>query len=288
VETAIKDTNIYKKMLGEFVACFVLGFVGLGTIYQAIVYGAGTVPEIGIMFGICIMFAVIIAGPISGALLNPAITIAFAVFNKFPKKDVIPFCVAQVLGWFVGCLLLVAVTNDSILLWEASIQVARGTPSDVYSAQVFLCNMPNMLMANGLGAGLGSGVASWPTWASILNEIGATMTLTLSVLVFTDPKNRFRPQVKSFALWLGLIIALAISMFLAGSTACMNPARDLGPRMALYLFGWGQSTFPGLGFGSGGVWWVWWVVPIAGAILATALYEFGLNKWVLDNELLVK
>jgi glycerol uptake facilitator protein len=275
---------IAKRSIGEFIGCFALGYIGLGCIYTGIVYSFADIYGIGMMFGFTIMFAVIIAGPLSGAVLNPAITIAQAVFKKFPWKQVPVYIIFQVIGWFAGCLLLLLTVNDGLKLYEASTGWTRGTDMDVYTAQIFLCNMPNMLCALGLGGGVGTDVVTWPVWASIVNEIMASALLTISVLIFTDPKNRFRPALKSFPLWLGLIIALAIMFFLPGSTACMNPARDLGPRVALAIMGWGKSTFPGLGWNLGGYWWVWWVFPTAGAVLAGWLYEKVLCPCTLDDE----
>ncbi len=278
------NSLVLKKMVGEFLGCFFLGSIGLFTIYQGIVYGAATVAEIGIMFGICIMFAVVVAAPLSGAVLNPAITIAQALFKRIPWKQVLPLIIAQVLGWFLGCLLLIAMTNSSLLIWEQALSITRGNATDVYSAQIFMCNMPNMLMALGLGAGLDTGLVSWPLWACIANEIMCSILLTLAVLVFTDPRIRLRPELKNLSLYLGLIVALAIGAMLAGSTACMNPARDLGPRIALHIFGW-ESAFPGLGWNSGGYWWIWWIVPVLGATLAAVIHYYMIGKNIVDDEM---
>lgn len=274
---------ITKKCIGEFIGCFALGYIGLGTILTGIIYGFSDIYGIGMMFGFTIMFAVIISFPLSGAVLNPAITITLAAMKKFPWKEVPVYIIIQILGWGLGCLLLIATTNESLLLWEAANGIVRGTESDVYSAQIFMCNMPNMLCALGLGAGLGSGIVSWPVWASIVNELLASALLCVSVLIFIDAKNRVRPELKSFPLWLGIIIALAIMFFLPGSTACMNPARDLGPRIALWLFGY-ESTFPGLGWGNGANWWIWWVVSTAGALLAGFFYCKVLCPCCMDDE----
>lgn len=135
---------------------FLVRYVEFGTIVTGIIYGYGDLFAIGIMFGMTIMFAVVIAGPISGAVLNPAITIAQAAFKRFKWREVPAYIFYQVLGWGLGCLLLILTFNNALGLWEASIDVVRGTPSDVYSAQLFLCNMPNMLSANAMGAGLDS------------------------------------------------------------------------------------------------------------------------------------
>lgn len=275
---------ITKKCIGELIGCFALGYIGLGTIYTCIVYGFSDIYGVGIMFGLTIMFAAIIAGPLSGAVLNPAITIAQACFKKFAWKEVPAYIISQVIGWFLGTLLLLATINHGIAFYETANGFIRGTSMDVYTAQIFQCNMPNMLCALGL-EGLKNSVAStsWPVWACVINEIMASALLCISVLIFTDPRNRLRPILGAFPLWLGFIIGLAIMFFLPGSTACMNPARDLGPRLALKVFGWGQSTFPGLGWGSGGYWWIWWIVCPIGAILAEFCYEKILVPCTLDD-----
>lgn len=274
---------ITKRCIGELIGCFVLGYIGLGTIVTGIVNQFSDIYGIGMMFGFTIMFAVIIAAPISGAVLNPAITISQAVFKRFSWKEVPLYVIMQVIGWGLGTLLLVATFNDTLKIYEAANNFIRGTDADVYTAQIFMCNMPNMLCALGLGGGVGSGVTVWPVWASIVNEFFASAFLCISVLIFLDSKNRFRPILKAFPLWLGIIIGLAIMFFLPGSTACMNPARDLGPRIALWLFGW-KSAFPGLGWGQGGYWWIWWIVCTAGAIFAGWIYDKILTPCCLDDE----
>lgn len=274
---------IIKKMLGEFIGCFFLGSVGLMSIYQNIVFG-GSVVEIAITFGLCIALAIAVMAPISGAMISPAFTIAQAIFKRFPIKEVIPYIFAQIMGWFLGALLIIAMCNESLYLWENTMGIVRGTASDVYSAQIFMCNMPNMLFASSLGAGLDSGIQLWPVWACILNETLGTLILTFATLVYSDPRNRMRPSLKSVPLMSGFVLAMLIGTLLVGSSACLNPARDLGPRLALKIFGW-ESAFPGFGWNNGGNWWIWWLCTIGGAILGEIVYEYIWGKIILDNEL---
>ena len=84
------------------------------------------------------------------------------------------------------------------------------------------------------------------------------------------------PPPPLFALWIGFIIAFIIMVEAPLTMACINPARDLGPRVAITILGWGAAAFPGVGR----PWWVWTVGPILGALVGGAAWSFIFGRFL--------
>lgn len=91
--------KIDNKFLAEFVGTFALVFFGTGAVIIGETY-PGTIDHlgIGIAFGLVVMVMIYTFGPISGAHINPAVSIGFACTNRFDRKRLIPYCIAQLLG----------------------------------------------------------------------------------------------------------------------------------------------------------------------------------------------
>jgi len=106
-----------KKYLAEFVGTFALVFCGTGAIViNEITHGAVTHVGIAVTFGLIVMAMIYTFGAKSGAHLNPAVTIAFAVNGKFPVRDVAPYIVSQVIGACAASIVLKILFPDSVLL----------------------------------------------------------------------------------------------------------------------------------------------------------------------------
>jgi glycerol uptake facilitator protein len=90
---------------------------------------------------------------------------------------------------------------------------------------IFACYSPNPAIA---------AAQKWPL--SIVNTPTAV-----------DTRNSFAPNLPLFALWIGFIIAFIIMVGAPLTMACINPARDLGPRIAIAILGWGRGRLPGGG-----------------------------------------
>jgi aquaporin Z len=92
-----------KKYLAEFIGTFALVFCGTGAIViNEATAGAVTHPGIAFTFGLIVMVMIYALGPVSGAHLNPAVTIAFALVGKFPSKEVAPYVLSQAVGAFIA------------------------------------------------------------------------------------------------------------------------------------------------------------------------------------------
>ncbi|TEB16407.1 Propanediol diffusion facilitator [Pelotomaculum sp. FP] len=274
------DSSLWKKLAGEFIGCWTLGFLGLMCVAVAIVSGGLDLFGVGIAFAFAITFAVYLTGAVGGAHLNPAVTLAFALFGGFPKKDVIPYWIAQVLGWCVGALFLYMIVGGMITAYEAAHNIVRGSIESQITAMIFNCYAPHPAFA-----ALNHWDASVvPTWRAIVSEMFGTMMLVVMVFAFVDPKNPFRPSAGIFALIVGLVVGYLILVTSPQTMAAINPARDLGPRIATWILGWGQVSFPGPASGVGGPWYIWTVGPLLGGVLAGALWKYILLPCIPKQE----
>lgn len=177
-------------MLAEGIAAFVLVFAGCGAIVIDAERG-GALGAVGVaaVFGLVIMTMIYATGHLSGAHINPAVTIAFALGRHFPVREVVPYLAAQVAGATAGALTLG-------LLWE-------GSP-----------------------ANLGATVPSVGTGAALTYEIVLTAILMFVIAaVATDT----RAVGQAAAIAIGGTIALDALFGGPATGASMNPARSLGP-----------------------------------------------------------
>jgi glycerol uptake facilitator protein len=180
--------------------------------------------------------------PISGAHINPAVTIGLAVIGKFPWAMVVPYIIAQMIGAFLG----------AVIVWLAYRRHFEATENADFKLLVF-CTEP--------------AIRDYP--ANLVTEIIGTFTLlfgVLSMLFFIDPKQ---PWVgNSLGPWVVTVLIWAIGLSLGGPTGyAINPARDLGPRIAHALL-----PIPGKRDSDFAYGWIPVVGPIIGGIIGALVY----------------
>lgn len=225
---------------GEFLGTFLLILLGDGVVAgillkQSKAENAGWL-AISIGWGLSVSMAIYAVGGISGAHINPAITIGLATAGDFPWNQVPGYCLAQLAGGFTG----------AILVWVHYLPHWSRTDDAALKLAVF-CTAPAVRSPG----------------SNVVSEVIATAVLVLGVLFigankFTDGLN---PLVVG-----GLITIIGIA--LGGTTGfAINPARDLGPRIAhavLPIHGKGPSDWSYA--------WVPVVGPVIGAVVGAALY----------------
>src|SRR5918995_149847 len=101
--------DLARRALAEGLAAFALVFAGCGAIVANQVYG-GALGAVGVAlaFGLVIMVMIYATGHLSGAHINPAVTLAFTLTRHFPARDAVFYIVAQLLGAVAGALVLLA------------------------------------------------------------------------------------------------------------------------------------------------------------------------------------
>jgi glycerol uptake facilitator protein len=260
-----RDT-LFGELLAEFFGTFILILLGDGVVAEVglaprVAAGAYDWNTIALGWAFAVVVAVYVAGGVTGAHINPAVTIAMAVRRGFPWGKVAPYIIAQIAGAFVGAAAVFAVYYEGL--------VASGLPN-------VWCTGPGALFNRVF---FGAVVAEAQTTEmamgtySLLNasiaEFFGTMVLLWGVLAAFDDQNwGVHTKTNLGPLLVGFTV-LAIGLSLGGPSGySINPARDFGPRLFGALVGT-QGLFNGL----------YWLIPpvlvpaIAGAV-GVMLYDF--------------
>ena len=273
--------SLRRALVAEFLGTFLLVFFGCGAVHAAVLTGAQSgLWQVAIVWGVAIMLAIYAVGAVSGAHINPAMTIASAVWRKFPTAHVVPYIGAQLAGAFIAAAALFILFEPHIAAREASKSVVRGQPGSEMTAMCYGEYYP----APG-SLGDGDGPYSSEAHAKLnsrmsqgrafLAEVLGTMILAFVVFAVTDGRNAGSPASGTAPVFIGLTVAALISVIAPLTQACFNPARDFGPRVFASLAGWGSIALPG--FSDLGWLTVYILAPIVGAVLGGGLYDFAIR-----------
>jgi glycerol uptake facilitator protein len=262
----VKENGIPAWVVGEFVGTFILVFFGCGSVTAAVTTGAAAgVFEVAIIWGLGIATAIYLTAALSGAHLNPAVTISLAAWGDFPGRRVPGYIVTQIAGAIAASALIFVIFGGAIHEFEGKAGIVRGQPGSEASAMVFGEYYPNpsgrpLSEANPKRMSQGR---------AFIAEVAGTALLLLVIFCATDAKNPHRPQVLTAAT-IGLTVTMLISLLGPLTMACFNPARDFGPRLFSSLAGWGTVPFTANGNG-----WltVYIIAPIVGGLLGGGIYR---------------
>lgn len=274
-------TSLQRALVAEFLGTFLLVFFGCGAVHAAVLTGAQSgLWQVAIVWGVAIMLAIYAVGAVSGAHINPAMTIASAVWRKFPTARVVPYIGAQLAGAFIAAAALFILFEPHIAAKEASKGVVRGQPGSEMTA---MCYGEYYPAPGSLGDGDGPYspeahaklTSRMSPGRAFLAEVLGTMILAFVVFAVTDGRNPGSPASGTAPVFIGLTVAVLISVIAPLTQACFNPARDFGPRVFASLAGWGSIALPG--FSDLGWLTVYILAPIIGAVLGGGLYDFAIR-----------
>ena len=253
-------------LIGEFWGTFLLVFFGCGSVCAATTTGAQVgVFQFANVWGLGIATAIYLCGALSGAHLNPAVTVSMAVWAKFPWKRVVPYFAAQFAGAFVAAAVLYLIFGGALTTFERANGIVRGQAGSEASAMVFGDYFPNP----GGHPLTPEARQRMSAPAAFGAEVVGTAVLLLVIFCVTDERNKERPRILTAAT-IGLTVTMLISLLGPLTMACFNPARDLAPRLFSSLAGWGSVPFEANGSG-----WltVYIFAPVVGGLLGGALYQ---------------
>ena len=265
--SANQPADILSAMMGEYFGTFVLVFFGVGSVQAAVATGAQAgLWQVAVVWAVGVSLGIYTAASLSGAHINPAITVMAAVYDKFPLKRVMPYWLAQVAGAATAAIVLYAMFAEAIIEFERAKGLLRGGPGSELSAMMFGEYFPNPAV-------FGTAEDAWrvitPSTAFIAEMIGTAM-LAFIVSTVTHERNTARPPSAMGAVIIGVGVAAIISVVAPLTQAALNPARDFGPRLVSYFLGWGEIAIPGP---RNGFFTVYILAPICGAVIGGGIYR---------------
>lgn len=266
---------LFRLMLAEFVGTFLLVFFGCGAVHSAVLTGAQQgLWQVAIVWGLAIMVAVYSVGAVSGAHINPAITLAFMFWRRFPVAQVGPYIASQFAGAFVAAGMLFIIFGPQLKAKETAKHVVRGEPGSIVTAMCYGEYFPNPgpLASDDepYSAERHAQLRTRMTSAlAFIAELVGTAILGFVVFAVTDLRNPGRP-LQSAPVFIGLTVAGLISVIAPLTQACFNPARDFGPRVFAAIAGWGSVAISLTDLS-----WltVYIIAPSLGAIVGGGIYD---------------
>lgn len=257
----MRERTLRGEMVAEFAGTMILILFGVGVVAQ-VVTSEGTLGDhdsIAWAWGLGVVFGVYTAARISGAHLNPAVTVALAVFMGFEWRKVVPFVLAQLSGAFVAALVVRAAYRDAIALVD---------PEHTIATQGIFSTLP------------GNGALDIGLQAALFDQVIGAAILLFLVLAVTDVRNNApAPWLAPFVV--GLIVVAIGMAWGTNAGYAINPARDLGPRVASFLTGY-ETAFTDQ---NGAVYfWVPIVGPLVGGLLGAGAYKALIGRFLPDED----
>ncbi len=208
-----------------------------------------------IMFGwgLAVMLGIYVAGAISGAHLNPAVTLGFAARGKFAWSKVLPYWAAQVLGAFIAAFILYFVYKgaiDNAVAASATKNVADAVGGVFYTS-------PKAFVG---------------TFGAFGDEFIGTALLVGLIFAIVDGRNQ-PVQGNLNPLIIGLLIVAIGASFGLNTGYAINPARDFGPRLWI-AFVSGGASFSANNY----YFWIPIVAPLLGGVVGAFIYDLTIAK----------
>jgi glycerol uptake facilitator protein len=250
--------TLVAELIAEFLGTFVLILLGDGVVAMVVLFPTnnpgetihGGFTNITFGWGLAVTMGIYIAGKISGAHLNPAVSLAFAVFRGFPWRKVLPYSLAQTAGAFVAA---------AVVYWNYLPAFHQVDPQLQRTAGVF---------------------TTFPAFpglpqAGFLDQFIGTSLLVLLIFAIIDEFN-VPPGANLAPLLIGLVV-VAIGISFGGMHGyAINPARDFGPRLFTVIAGFRNN---GLTDGSR-VWWIPVAAPLLGGLAGAGVWDFGIRRFL--------
>jgi len=249
-------TGTSREAAAEFLGTFILIVFGLGVVAQNVLSGGdnGSYLAINLGWGLAVMLGVYASGGVSGAHLNPAVTVALAVRGDFPARKIAPFVVAQTAGAFAASALVFVTYREAFAAFDGGVRQILGEQG---TAGIFATYPQPFLSITG----------------GFIDQVVGTMLLMASILALTDQRNNPTPAWLTPVIVGGIVVAIGVAFgFNAGYA--INPARDLGPRLFTAVGGWGGQVFSA----ANGWWWVPVVAPCLGAVAGVFVYDLLITR----------
>ena len=280
-----------RQAAAEFLGTFVLVVFGVAVVAQVVLSGqtAGDYLSINFGWGLAVTMGVYCCAGVSGAHLNPAVTLALAVHQRFPWSKVAPYVVAQILGAFVASAVvfvtyhealdaytngslevpgaerqLASVTSRSLDKTDAGRRIVAVSSADAKPTAQIWATYPQKFID-------GTYLSTFP--GGLIDQIVGTALLVLLIFAMSDGRN-LAPASNLGPIVVGAAVLLIGMTFGYNSGYAINPARDFGPRLFTFLAGWGKPVFTA----NDHWWWVPIVGPCVGGLLGGYAYRLLISR----------
>ncbi|XP_072346704.1 aquaporin-10-like [Scyliorhinus torazame] len=241
---------LVRQCLAEFLGVYLLMLMGTASVAQVVTNfdQKGTFLSINFGYAAGVLFGVYASVGVSGAHLNPAVSLSLCIIGRFPWKKLPFYIIAECLGAFI------AAATTFCLYYDAIHEFSRGN---------FTVRGPR---------GTAGIFATYPveylsTSNGFITEVIATAVLLICILCVLDSKNAAVPPFLQPPMIAVSVLVIGLSMG-ANTGYAINPARDFGPRMFTFVAGWGSEVFTA----GHGWWWVPIVAPMIGGVAGTLVY----------------
>jgi MIP family channel proteins len=263
-----KTMQFLRALGAEAFGTFLFVCIGTSIVATAVITDAGvTLWQVALVWGFGVTLAIYAASPYSGAHLNPAVSLAFALFRPgdFPRWKLLPYWASQLAGAVLAGAVVLLSFRGFISRFEASEGIARGEPGSQHSAMMFGEYFPNPDI-HGVDEAA-QALVSAPV-AALVEGLG-TAILVLVIFALVDRRNPIRPVRWMTPIFIGLTISGLILAFAPLTQGGWNPARDFGPRIIAFLAGWDSIAIPGPSSG----FWAYIVGPLVGGSVGALAYQ---------------
>jgi len=239
-------STIRREMLAEFLGTYVMYAFGAAVVAQKVLSRGdnGSYLAINLAWGLAVTMGIYVAGGVTGAHLNPAVTLALAIRRKFPWGSVLPYALAQLLGTFVAAATVMLVYREAFNAYDGGFRTLE-------TAGIFATYPQGYLSIT----------------AGLIDQIVGTALLLLVISAIGDKRNN--PTGNLGPLMVGLLVVVIGMCFGLNAGYAINPARDFGPRLFTALSGWGWQVFTANGY----YFWVPIVGPLIGGVIGVLIYD---------------
>jgi MIP family channel proteins len=240
-----------REAAAEFLGTFLILVFGTASVAQKILSdgAAGSPLSIHLSWGLAVTMGIYASAGVSGAHLNPAVTVAFAAFRGFPWRKTPAYILAQLAGAFAGAAVTFFTYREAFDHFDGGTRqvVGERATAGIFATypQPFLSAFPG----------------------GFVDQVVGTALLLLVIFALGDRRNT--ATASGAPILVGAVVVLIGMTFGFNAGYAINPARDLGPRFFTAMAGWGSEVFRA----GGGWWWVPIVAPCLGALLGGFAYD---------------
>ncbi|KAF6123066.1 aquaporin 7 [Phyllostomus discolor] len=232
----VLQREMVREFLAELMSTYVMMVFGLGSVAHMVLgEKLGSYLGVNLGFGFGVTMGVHVAGKVSGAHMNAAVTFASCALGRMAWKKFPVYVLGQFIGSFLAAATIYCLFYSAIIDYSGGHLTVTGP---IATANIFATYLPDYMTL----------------WGGFLDEVVVTGMLQLCLFAITDNGNNPALQGTE-ALVIGiLIVVIGISLGMNSGYA-INPSRDLPPRFFTFLAGWGTQVFREPGTGGGCHWW---------------------------------